>query len=96
MVLEESVTTIPLSTANLDRVPMSLNRMTAAYSSAVSLIRLLWESQGVSFAGTDSPIRIPGFLFDMNRFFQALLARFLGDHLIPFQMKEEQGLTGMM
>lgn len=96
MVLEENVTTIPLSTANLDRVPMSLNRMTAAYSSAVSLIRLLWESQGVSFAGTDSPIRIPGFLFDMNRFFQALLARFLSDHLIPLQVKEEQGLTGMM
>ena len=96
LVLEESVTTITLNASILDRVTTSLNRMTAAYDSAMSLIRLLWESQGVSLAGTDSPVRIPGFLFDMNRFFQALLARFLSDHLIPFQVKEEQGLTGMM
>jgi len=96
LALEESVTTLSLNASILDRVAIGLNRMTATYDSAISLIRLLWESQGVSFAGTDSPIRISGFLFDMNRFFQALLARFLGDHLRPYQVKEEQGLTGMM
>ena len=49
-----------------------MNRLTVAYEPAISLIEILLDSSGVSLQGAPQEIRLAGFLFDMNRFFQRL------------------------
>ncbi|RYZ13325.1 MAG: hypothetical protein EOO70_08700, partial [Myxococcaceae bacterium] len=39
---------------------------------------------------------VPGFLFDMNRFFQRLVSRFLHEHLPGHEVREEQALFSLM
>jgi 5-methylcytosine-specific restriction enzyme subunit McrC len=52
-----------------------VDRTPRPYEPAMSITRILTEASGLSLSGETGP-RLPGFLFDMNRFFQALL----GEH----------------
>jgi 5-methylcytosine-specific restriction enzyme subunit McrC len=73
--------TFGLRAEAIDRAENSLTRLTAAYTSAVAIIRLLRDMQGLDFEAKTDLQRIPGFLFDMNVFFQRLISRFLHDNL---------------
>ncbi|HEY3333304.1 MAG TPA: hypothetical protein VGK19_24930 [Capsulimonadaceae bacterium] len=94
-ILREGVTPLKLSTATITDAQRCLTRITRVYEPALNLIELLYAGQGLSLDAGAS-VYLSGFLFDMNRFFQSLLSRFLNEHLVGFEVCDEESIRGMM
>ena len=63
-----------LDAGHLDRAERSLTRLTDSYNPALTLIRLLRGMKGVDLE-VGQASRIPGFLFDMNAFYQVCVPK---------------------
>jgi 5-methylcytosine-specific restriction enzyme subunit McrC len=80
---------------DIDHASRSLTRLTAANAPALSIIRLLHGMLGLGFDREGAISRTPGFLFDMNRFFQRLLSRFLHDNLSSERIEDEWAIRNI-
>jgi 5-methylcytosine-specific restriction enzyme subunit McrC len=84
-----------LGLAEVEHVEASLSRLTAAYAPTLALIRLLCGADGLSLEPAARAVPVSGFLFDMNRFFQRLLSRFLRENL-GSRLEDERTIRDML
>ena len=84
-----------LDAAAIDGAERGLTRLTLTSAPALTIIRFLHDMLGVAFDKGSEPSRMPGFLFDMNSFFQRLLSRFLHENLVAQRVVDERGIRNV-
>lgn len=94
-VLADTTQSLQLHAGVFEDARRHINRLTRNYEPTLKLIELLYQCSALSL-GAAASVTVAGFLFDMNRFYQALVARFLTDYLCDHEMQEEASLNDVL
>lgn len=86
---------IKLTSAIIQDALRGVDRLSAAYEPVLRLVEMIYDAGNLTFEDGES-LRLKGFLFDMNRFFQALVSKFLHESLPYCTVEEEVSLQKMM
>ncbi len=95
-VFQEAVSPIRLDEHTLKRLHREMDRLTAAYKPAITIIEMVLAAEGISLTEGLPKMRLPGFLFNMDLFFQTLLSRFLKEYLQDHEVRDQYKIKGMM
>jgi 5-methylcytosine-specific restriction enzyme subunit McrC len=90
--MEESVSRIELNRGILLKTLKSIDRLSKRYRSALELINILFESQGIRLEDGSMYIKLNGFFFDINMFFQSLLSKLMKENLEGYTVRDEYTL----
>jgi len=93
--MEESIGLIELNRAVLIKTIKSVDRLSERYKPALELINILFESQGIQLEDGSAYMKLNGFFFDMNMFFQSLLSKLMKEYLEGFTIRDEYTLHEM-
>lgn len=100
-IMADEVTPVPLNRETLRRVRLQTDRLTRSYRPALTLVEMLVRGHGLSTEPEpphhclpDFP-QLPGYLFDMNHFFQAVVTRFLSENLAGYAVYPEYRVKGI-
>ncbi len=94
--LREDMTPALLNRETFARLRAHSTRLTAAYRPTFTLIQLLLAGAGIHLESDENTLPLPGFLFDMNRFFEALLSKFLRENLSGYVVRDQMALRGVV
>src|SRR5260221_5000503 len=86
---QETDPSIRLHYQALKRLHREMDRLTAAYRPAITIIEMLLEAEGISLAEGQPRGQLSVFLFDMNLFFMALLSSFLKEYLSDIVLRNQ-------
>ena len=76
-ILAESVSPVKLDGGVLARAKRTVSRMTDEYEPVISIIEMLYTANAPVLETQDGSFALPGFFFDMNLFFEALVSKLL-------------------
>lgn len=94
-ILAGKVSRIRLNSDTMRELQHQTNRLTAAYTPALVIIQMLLASTGVSIDDRGDSVILPGFLFDMSKFFEALLSQLLRENLPEYTIHDQYQLRGI-
>ncbi len=88
----EGINHIELNRGVLQQTLKSVDRLSERYRPALELINILFESQGIQLEDGNHYIKLNGFFFDMNMFFQSLLSKLMKEYLNGVTIRDELAL----
>jgi 5-methylcytosine-specific restriction enzyme subunit McrC len=92
--LGDEIQGVPLTRPLLAAARRSLHRLVSHYRPALEIVALLHAGCGLDLTDAPRESTAAGFLFDMNRFFQALMVKLLTEELLDCAVQAEQKLAG--
>lgn len=90
--LSQYISDVLLTGQIIKKAENKINRLTERYRPLIKIISVLQENQGIKLEEGNKEVKINGFFFDMNRFFEVLIGRLLHDFVPKYLIKDQFSL----